>query len=91
MKCQALDPYELISSIGTVKGRTTYFVTVSGDTSSNVTAARAAEGVAKKNVAITANAKGKIIGVVDEVIFIPCEYIRGSPGRSLSHSHFLLS
>jgi len=90
MKCQALDPYELISSIGTVKGRTTYFVTVSGDTSSNVTAARAAEGVAKKNVAITANAKGKIIGVVDEVIFIPCEYIPRLPG-TLSFSLSLLA
>jgi fructoselysine-6-P-deglycase FrlB-like protein len=90
MKCQALDPYELISSRGIAKGRTTYFVTVSGDTSSNVTAARAVEGVAKRNVAITANAKGKMIGVVDEVIFIPCEYIPRLPG-TLSFSLSLLA
>jgi fructoselysine-6-P-deglycase FrlB-like protein len=90
MECQALDPYELISSRGIMKGKTTYFVTVSGDTSSNVTAARIAEGVAKRTTAITANAKGKIIGTVDEVIFIPCEYIPKLPG-TLSFSLSLLA
>lgn len=90
MKCQAFDPYELISSRGIMKGKTTYFVTVSGNTSSNVAAARAAKRVAKRNVAITANAKGKIIGVVDEAILIPCEYIPRIPG-TLSFSLSLLA
>jgi len=90
MRYQALEPCELISSRSIAKGRTTYFLTVSGDTSSNVTAARAVEGVAKRSVAITANAKGKIIGVVDEVIFVPCEYIPRLPG-TLSFSLSLLA
>jgi fructoselysine-6-P-deglycase FrlB-like protein len=89
-KCQALDPYELISSGGIASGRTTYFVTVSGDTSSNVTAARTAKGIAKKRVAITANVKGKVIDAVDEVIFVPCEYIPMLPG-TLSFSLSLLA
>jgi fructoselysine-6-P-deglycase FrlB-like protein len=90
MKCQALDPYELISLRGIAKGRTTYFVTVSGDTFSNVKAARAVREVAKRSVAITANAKGKMIGVVDEAIFIPCEYTPRLPG-TLSFSLSLLA
>lgn len=75
MKHLALDPYELVSARGITKGRTAYFVTVSGNTASNIVAARAAKGVAKRRVAITANPKGKITGDVDEVIFIPCEYV----------------
>jgi len=90
MRYQALDPYELISSRSIVKGRTTYFATVSGDTSSNVKAARVVKGIAKKSVAITANAKGRIIGVVDEVIFVPCECIPRLPG-TLSFSLLLLA
>ncbi len=80
MKHRALDPYELISARDIAKGKTTYFVTVSGNTASNIAAARAAKGIAKRRVAITANAKGKIADVVDEVIFIPCEYVPRLPG-----------
>ncbi|MDA4128929.1 MAG: hypothetical protein OK422_05705 [Thaumarchaeota archaeon] len=85
----ALDPYELISARDIAMGRTTYFVTMSGNTSSNVAAAGAAKGLAKRRVAITANAKGKITDVVDEVIFIPCEYVPRLPG-TLSFSLSLL-
>ncbi len=89
MRYQALDPYELISARDTAMGRTTYFVTVSGNTASNIAAARAAKGVAKRRVAITANAKGKITDAVDEVIFIPCKYVPRLPG-TLSFSLSLL-
>ena len=80
MKCQALDPYELISDTDVAMSRTTYFVTVSGNTASSVSAARAAREVAKRRVAITATAKGKITDVVNEVIFIPYEYVPRIPG-----------
>jgi fructoselysine-6-P-deglycase FrlB-like protein len=89
MKCQALDPYELISNPDVAAGRTTYFVTVSGNTASSVSAARAAGKVARKRVAMTANEKGKITDVVDEVILIPCGYVPRLPG-TLSFSLSLL-
>jgi fructoselysine-6-P-deglycase FrlB-like protein len=89
MRHQALDPYELMSDMDIARGRTVYFVTVSGNTTASISAARAAEGIAKKRVAVAANAKGKIIDVVDEVIFIPCEYIPKLPG-TLSFSLSLL-
>jgi len=80
MKHRALDPYELISDTSIAKGRTAYFVTVSGNTASTISAARAVVNVAKKRVAITANAKGKIACIVDEVNFIPCGYTSRLPG-----------
>jgi fructoselysine-6-P-deglycase FrlB-like protein len=90
MKCHALDPYELVSDTEVAMGKTTYFVTVSGNTVSSVSAARAARGVAKRRVAITANAKGMIADVVDEVIFIPCGYVPRLPG-TLSFSLSVLA
>jgi len=89
MRHQALDPYELSSDAAVATGRTAYFVTVSGNTVSSVSAARAVRKVAKMRVAITANAKGKIAGVVDESIFIPCGYVPRFPG-TLSFSLSLL-
>ncbi len=90
MKCQALDSYELISNADVAMGRTVYFVTVSGNTASGVSAARAAREVAKRRVAVTANTKGKIADVVDEVIFIPCGYVPRLPG-TLSFSLSILA
>ncbi|MGD0145418.1 MAG: hypothetical protein ABSB53_00995 [Nitrososphaerales archaeon] len=90
MRHRALDPYELISETGIARGRTTYFVTVSGNTTASISAARAAREVAKRRVAVAANTKGKIIDVVDEVIFIPCEYVPRLPG-TLSFSLSLLA
>jgi fructoselysine-6-P-deglycase FrlB-like protein len=90
MRYQSLDPYELISDTDVAMNRMSYFVTVSGNTTSSISAARAVGAVAKKRVAITANSKGKIADVVDEVIFIPCEYAPRVPG-TLSFSLSLLA
>jgi len=46
-KCRTPDSYELISDAGVAMNRTTYFVTVSGNTASGVSAARAVREVAK--------------------------------------------
>ncbi len=89
MRHRALDPYDLIADPDVAMGRTTFFVTVSGNTASSVSSARAARQVAKRRVAVTANAKGKIVDVVDEVIFIPCGYAPRLPG-TLSFSLSLL-
>jgi fructoselysine-6-P-deglycase FrlB-like protein len=89
MRHLALDPYEVVSAPVIAKGRTAYFVTVSGNTTASISAARAVKGVAKRRVAITANARGRIVGAVDEVIFIPCEYVPRLPG-TLSFSLSLL-
>ena len=89
MRHRALDPYELISAPGIAKGRTAYFVTVSGNTAATVSAARAVEGVAERRVAVTANVKGRIVDAIDEVIFVPCEYVPRLSG-TLSFSLSLL-
>ena len=90
MRHWALDPYELISDAGVATGRTVYFVTVSGNTASSVSAVNATKEVSKRRVAITANAKGKIADVVDEAIFIPYGYAPRLPG-TLSFSLSLLA
>lgn len=89
MRHRALDPYEVVFAPVIAKGRTAYFVTVSGNTTASISAAKAIKGVAKRRVAITANVKGRIVDAVDEVIFIPCEYVPRLPG-TLSFSLSLL-
>jgi fructoselysine-6-P-deglycase FrlB-like protein len=89
MRHRALDPYELIADVHLSTRKTAYFVTVSGNTASVVRAAAVVKGVAKKRVAITANVKGKIADVVDEVILIPSDYVPRFPG-TLSFSLSLL-
>jgi fructoselysine-6-P-deglycase FrlB-like protein len=89
MRHRALDPYELVSAPGIARSRTAYLVTVSGNTAASVSAARAVEGIAERRVAVTANAKGRIVDAVDEVIFVPCEYVPRLPG-TLSFSLSLL-
>jgi len=86
----AIDPYELISEEEVAAGKTVYFVTVSGNTASGISAAKAAKGIAERRIAITANAKGKIADVVDKVIFIPYDYVPKLPGM-LSFSLSLLT
>jgi len=90
MRYQAVNPYELTSAIHIATGRAAYFVTVSGNTASSIAAARAARGIAERSSAITANAKGGIAAVVDEVIFIPFHYVPRLPG-TLSFSLSLLA
>ena len=77
---RALDPYELISDTKLATGKPVYLVTVSGNTASTISAAKAVGEVAKRRVAITANVRGRISDFVDEVIFIPSEYLPRLPG-----------
>ncbi len=80
MKYAALDSYELVSDPPVAKGRTVYFVSVSGMTTSNLAAAKAAEDYASERVAITANHQGKLVTVTDRALFLPYDYTPRVPG-----------
>jgi fructoselysine-6-P-deglycase FrlB-like protein len=86
----SLDPYELISAPGLARGRTVCFVSVSGMTASNVTAAKAVRGVAEETLAVTANPRGRILKEVDAALFLPHRSVPRLPG-TLSFSLSLLA
>ncbi len=86
----ALDPYELIATPALARGRHVYFVSVSGKTASNIAAAKAVRGLAKKTTAVTADARERLVGATDSAIFIPYEVVSRLPG-TLSFSLSLLT
>lgn len=90
MTHMALDPYELFSSPALARGKSVYFVSVSGRTASNIAAAKAVGGFAKETTAITANPAGGLSDVTDSAIFIPYRYLPRLPG-TLSFSLSLLA
>ena len=86
----ALDPYELISAPTLAKGKSVYFVSVSGMTASNVVAAKAVKGLANERIAITADARGRLAEATDSVMLIPYGFVPRLPG-TLSFSLSLLT
>jgi glucosamine 6-phosphate synthetase-like amidotransferase/phosphosugar isomerase protein len=86
----ALDPYELITAPVLAKGRNVYFVSVTRKTASNLAAAKAVKGLAKKRLAVTASTEGKLVGATDSAIFIPYKIVPRLPG-TLSFSLSLLT
>lgn len=90
MKHSAFNPYELVTDPELAKGRTVYFVSASGRTTSNLEAANAVEKQARERVAVTANPKAKLLAVTDRAILIPYDYAPRMPG-TLSFSLSLLA
>ena len=85
-----LNPYELISAPAFTRGKSVYFVSVSGMTASNVAAAKAVKGLAKERTAITADAGGRLAEATDSTIPIPYGFVPRLPG-TLSFSLSLLT
>ena len=85
----AAGPYDLVADPALSKGRSVYFMSVSGRTASNLAAARAVEGFAKERTAITADASGALAEVTDSTILIPYRYVPRLSG-TLSFSLSLL-
>ena len=73
-RCIAMDPYSLAAAPETARGLEVYFISVSGRTASNVSAARKVKGIAKATGAVTAVEGSTLAGIVDGVIPLPMEY-----------------
>src|SRR2546422_7176149 len=72
-KYLAFDPYAIFTIPSAAAGRDVFFISVSGRTSSNVSAARKLRGVARRRIAITANQDSPLAEEVDDVILLPHE------------------
>ena len=72
-KYLAFDPYAIFTIPSAAAGRDVFFISVSGRTSSNVSAARKLRGLARRRIAITANQDGPLAEEVDDVILLPHE------------------
>ena len=73
-RCIAMDPYSLAAAPEVARGLEVYFISASGRTASNVSAARKVKGIAKVTGAITAVEGSTLAGIVDRVIPLPMEY-----------------
>lgn len=65
-KTKALDPLDLLKSKKLVKNKTVYFVSISGNTISNIKVARHA----KRSIAITSHQYSRLAKVVDDIILL---------------------
>ncbi len=67
-RIHCIDPMDICINPSTVKDRVLYTISVSGNTKANIAAARIANKVAEKTIAITANADSRLANICDEVI-----------------------
>jgi fructoselysine-6-P-deglycase FrlB-like protein len=67
-EAMASDPYELLTNIRRVRGRSLIIVSISGRTRTNIALARKAKGIATKRIAITANGESPLAGECDETL-----------------------
>ena len=67
-RIRCIDPLVICVNPSTVKDRFLYTISVSGNTKANIAAARVANKVAEKTVAITANAESKLANICDDIV-----------------------
>lgn len=67
-RIRCIDPTVICVNPLTVKDRFLYTISVSGNTKANIAAARVANKVAEKTVAITANAESKLANICDDTV-----------------------
>jgi len=79
-RCVALDPYTLASAPEVAEGLEVYFISVSGKTASNVSAARRVRRLAKRTVAVTAERGSDLARLADDVAEIPMAYAPRTSG-----------
>lgn len=75
-----MDPYGLQTAPDFARRREVYFFSVSGRTATNIAAARAVRGVARRTIAVTANLTSPLVGETDDVIAIPYSITPRTPG-----------
>ncbi len=89
-KCLAFDPYAISTIPSVAAGRDVFFISVSGRTTSNISAARRLRGIARRRIVITANRDSPLAEAVDDVILLPYEPKARVPG-TLSFTLSLLT
>ena len=67
-RARALDPYDLLLKPTTVEGKHLFVISVSGRTRTNIEAAKAAHGIAKRVTAITSDVHSALAEACDDVI-----------------------
>lgn len=67
-RIHCVDPTVIYVNPLTVKDRFLYTISVSGNTKANIAAARVANKVAEKTIAITANAESKLANICDDIV-----------------------
>jgi glucosamine--fructose-6-phosphate aminotransferase (isomerizing) len=67
-RARALDPYDLLLNPGIAEGRHLFLISVSGRTRTNIEAAEAARGIAKRITAITSDAQSVLAKTCDDLI-----------------------
>jgi fructoselysine-6-P-deglycase FrlB-like protein len=67
-RARALDPYDLSHNPKIADGKHVYVISVSGRTRTNVEAAKAADGLARRVTAITSDARSALAETCDDVI-----------------------
>ncbi|MEE8132743.1 MAG: hypothetical protein V3T40_04115 [Nitrososphaerales archaeon] len=73
-RIHCIDPTDICINPLTVKDRSLYTVSVSGNTKANIAAARVANKVAEKTIAITAHPDSRLADICDEVIELKFRY-----------------
>ena len=67
-RARALDPYDLLLRPKIAEGKHLFVISVSGRTRTNIEAAKAAHGIAKRVTAITSNAHSALAEASDDII-----------------------
>ena len=82
LRCNALDPYVLISDPELSRGRTVAFISVSGRTRSNIAAAKIAGRVARRTLAVTADAGSPLARATGGTVLVPYRHKPRVPGTA---------
>jgi hypothetical protein len=67
-RARALDPYDLLLKPTTIEGKHLFVISVSGRTRTNIEAAKAAHGIARRVTAITSDVRSALAEACDDVI-----------------------
>jgi fructoselysine-6-P-deglycase FrlB-like protein len=88
---RAMDPYELTQNPQIARNKTVFLISVSGRTRSNIEAARAIKGFAKKTVAITANPDSQLVKTCSSIIQLKFTKLPGVTPGTISFTSSLLA
>jgi glutamine---fructose-6-phosphate transaminase (isomerizing) len=79
-RCIALDPYSLSGNPEIVEGLEVFFISASGKTASNITAAKRVARTARRTTVLTADAASPLAKLTDRTVRIPMVYVPKAPG-----------
>jgi len=90
-RAKALDPYDLLLNPGIADGSHLFVISVSGRTRTNIEAAEAARGIAKRITAITSDAQSVLARTCDDLIKLDFRKTGGLTPGTVSFTTTLLA